>query len=257
MAVVCFRPPPRCRAWLPLAAVVASSILAACGIVQRPQRQEALLSEVPGRIVQCAPETYPAELPAVASVLDSARLELMVRELVRGDTDRAAGYIMITLEFDTAGKSTRRAVIEHSAPRAVADSIHRMLFGVRREVEPADSAWGVRVRIDLGDPIRMRTGRREFCPPIARDRQLAFAMEGYNPVGFRYRGGVGERVVHMRSLIGATGNVYTSHMERGGLRGSQLERNIALYLRQFLFVPATVDGFDTPAWVIIPVRIVD
>jgi hypothetical protein len=70
------------------------------------------------------------------------------------------------------------------------------------------------------------------------------AMEGFNPVGFRYRGGVGERIVHMRSLIGTTGNVETSQMERGGVRGSQLERDIALHLRQFLFVVAETVMLD-------------
>jgi hypothetical protein len=232
-------------------------LLASCGVMTRSPREEALLSGVPARLAQCAPETYPAELPSVDAVVDSARLAGVVRDLMISETARATGHVLLTLEFDEDGLSTRRRVIEHSVQRAVADSIQRLLFGVRREVEEADSTWGVRVRLDLGEPIRMRTGRREFCPPVARDRRLAAAMEGFNPVGFRYRGGVGERIVHMRSLVGTTGNVVTSRMERGGLQGSQLERDIALYLRQFLFVPATVDGFDTRAWVIIPVRIAE
>jgi hypothetical protein len=248
--------PVRRGAWL-IAAVAAGSLLAACsGVNQRP-REEALLSAVPARLVQCAPEPHPVELPAVDAVLDSARLDRVVGDLLQADTVVSTGYVLVTLEFDEQGRSTRRSVIEHSALGPVADSIQRMLFSLRRDVDEADTTWGVRVRLDLGDRILMRTGRREFCPPVPRDRRLASAMEGYNPVGFRFRGGVGERIVHMRSLIGTTGNVETSHMERGGLQGSQLERDIALHLRQFLFTPATVDGFDTPAWVTIPVRIVD
>jgi hypothetical protein len=238
---------------LPLAGV----LLASCGAVQRAPHTEQVLSDVPARSIYCAPETYPAELPPANAVLDSAGLASSVADLIRRDTVPVQGHVLITLAFDEEGTSTRRAVIEHATTPALADSIQRLLFNVRREVEEADSAWGVRVRLDLGDPVRMRVGRRESCPPVPRDRRLAAAMEGYSPVGFRYRGGVGERIVHMRSLIATTGNVTTSHMERGGLRGSQLERDIGLYLRQFLFVPATVDGFDTSAWVIIPVRIVD
>jgi hypothetical protein len=241
----------------PLVAIVAACSLLACSVVQRPPREEVLLSAVPARLVQCAPEAHPVELPAVDAVLDSARLDRAIRDMLQADTVASGGYVLLTLEFDQQGLSTRRSVIEHTRTPTLADSIQRMLFTVRREVENADSTWGVRVRLDLGDRILMRTGRREFCPPVPLDRRLVAAMEGYNPVGFRYRGGVAERVVHMRALISAAGNVAASHMDRGGLQGSQLERNIGLHLRQFLFTPATVDGFDTPAWVIIPVRIVN
>jgi hypothetical protein len=219
-----------------------------------PDRAAQVLSAVPPPSTRCMAERLPAELPAANVVVDSALIAGFLETLARADS-APSGYVLITLTFDEEGLSTRRAVIEHSTTALVADTIQRMMFSARRQVDPSDAEWGVRLRLDLADSFRMQVGRREFCPPVAQKRELAEAIEGFNPVGIRYRGGVRERVLHMRALVDENGTITTAHIERGDLRGSSLERNIVRHLQQYLFEPAKVDGFDTSAWITIPVRV--
>lgn len=190
----------------------------------------------------------------MATVVDSTMLAAAVGELRRADPS-PTGYVLLSLAFDSAGTNIRRDLIEHNTRPAVADSIQRLVFAARREVEESEQEWGLRLRIDMGEPIAMRMGRREFCPPVSRDRQLDAAMVGYNPAGVRYRRGVRERIVHMRALVSPLGVITSAYIHRGELRGSSLERDLARHLRQFLFVPATVDGVPVEGWVEIPVRV--
>ncbi len=231
-------------------------LLSACGLSRSPapDRREQLLTSTSPRSVSCVVESYPAELPSVDAVVDSARLAAAVDELRRADPP-ASGYVLLTLGFDRDGVNIRRDVIEHSTRPLVADSVQRLVFAARRQVNEAEQEWGVRLRIDLTEPITFRVGRREFCPPIARDRAMDEAMRGIHFMGPQYRGGIRTRVVHMRALVSELGIITSAHVVRGELRGSSLERNVADYLRQFLFTPATIDGVPTSAWIEIPVRV--
>lgn len=239
-----------------LARLGALLVLGACGAL-RPggaERSDELLSNAPPRGVRCTVDRQPAELPGVDVVVDSARLAAAVAELRRQDPP-PAGYVLLTLAFGPDGVNVRRDIIEHTTRPLVADSVQRLVYAARRQVAEADAEWGVRLRVDLTDPVTLRVGRREFCPPVARDRQLQTAMEGFNPPGVRYRGGRRERIVHMRAHVSASGTITGAYIVRGEHRGSALERTLTDYLRQFLFTPATIDGAPTDAWVDIPVRI--
>lgn len=188
------------------------------------------------------------------TVVDSAMLAAAVDELRRQDP-APTGHVLLTLAFDRDGMNIRRNVIEHNTAPLVADSIQRLVFAACRQVDDTEEEWGVRLRVDLEEPIRLRIGQRELCPPVARDRQIEEAIQGFNPAGVRYRGGVRERIIHVRALVNERGIITSTHIERGELRGSSLERSLSEYLRQFLFQAATVDGVPTASWVVIPVRI--
>jgi len=232
------------------------ALLGGCGAsrASQPDRSAELLSTAQPRSTACAPETAPETLPAADVLVDSAAVIAAVRELRRGDLP-AAGYVLLTLAFDAEGVNVRRDLLEHDTSPTVADSVQRIVFAARRQVEQTDAEFGVRLRIDLDDPVTTRVGRREFCPPVARDRAVDAAMHTFNPAGVRYRRGARERVLHVEVLVTEIGTVSTARIVRGELSGSALERSLTEYLRQFLFTPATVDSVPTRAWIQIPVRV--
>ncbi len=240
----------------PAALVVLLVVLSACALARsrEPDRREELLSSLPPRSAGCVVQSVPQELPGADTVVDSAMLAEAVRALRRADPP-PSGHVLLTLAFDREGINIRREVIEHSTPAPVADSIQRLVFTARRQVEEAEQEWGVRLRLDLTEPVTMRVGRREFCPPVPRDLAVEEAMRTVGPVGPRFRLGVRERTVFMRALVSEQGIITSAHVSRGELRGSAVERDLAQHIRQFLFRPATIDGFPTGAWVEIPLRV--
>jgi hypothetical protein len=255
-------PDPRRARWAspgPLSLLSVSGLLLllnACGLSQTrtADRSELLLSATPPRSAACRAEPEPALLPAASAIVDSARLAAAVAGLRDADPP-AAGYVLLTLAFDADGTNIRRDLIEHSTRPAVADSMQRLVFAARQQAQAAEAEWGVRLRVDLADPVALRVGRREFCPPVARDRQIEEAIHSIAPAGVRHRGLRRERIIRMRARVSEAGTITSAHVARGELRGSSLEREIAIHLRQFLFNPATLDGVPTSAWVEIPVRV--
>lgn len=241
---------------LRVALVAALLFGSACGVsrTREPDRREELLSPLPPRSIGCQVERDPEQLPAVDAVVDSAMLAASVRELSHPEP-LDPGYVLLTLTYDREGINVRRDIIEHNIRPLMADSVQRLVFAARRQVEETEREWGVRLRVDVAEPVMLRVGRREFCPPVPRSREVAEAMERTHLMAPRFRRGARERVVHMRALVGERGIITSAHVARGELRGSTVERELAEYLRQFLFTPATLDGVPTSGWVTIPVRI--
>lgn len=232
-------------------------VVASCACAARPSgadRSAELLSSVPPRAAGCAAEGVPNRLPSVAAILDSASLAANLSELQRGEP-LAAGYVLLTLGFDREGHGTRRDLIEHDVSPLLADSIQKLVFAARQRVRESEEEWGVRLRIDLGEQPALRVGRREFCPPLPRDSRLDAAMQTVNPARARFRRGVRERTVLVRAEVNESGFVTSARILRSELSGSAIEREIAQYLRRFLFNPATVDGIPTVGWVELPVRV--
>jgi hypothetical protein len=213
-----------------------------------------LLSSSPLRSAVCVVEPTPGQLPRADVIVDSAALSAGIRDLLDSDPP-PTGHVLLSFAFDREGLNARRDVLEHSTRALIADSIQKLAFAARRQVEESDEPWGVRLRLDLTDPVSMRVGRREFCPPVARSTEMETAMSRYSPSGVRYRGGRRERLVQMRAYVNESGFITNATVTRGVLSGSSVEHNIANYLRQFLFQPATLDGRPVGAWVQIPVRV--
>jgi hypothetical protein len=235
-----------------LAACAVATIVACGARAGAPSRAE-LLSTAAPRSTACTVEAEPTTLPGVDAVVDSAAL---VAALPPPDAaTEGGGHVLLTLAFDRDGLNVRRDVVEQSVGSLVADSVQRLVFANRRQLLESDEAWGVRMRIDLGDSTSLRVGRREFCPPAARSPQLDAAMHRLQPVSVRYRDGMRERVLQVRARVSEAGIITATQITRGELQGSTMERSINDFLRQFLFEPATIDGVPAPAWIEIPVRV--
>jgi hypothetical protein len=238
------------------AAAVAAMVLvsgACSGARAAPDRAE-LLTATPPRSTACLPNASPERLPAADVVVDSASLVesvARIREAATGDS----AFVLLTMAFDREGMNIRRTVIEHNVSPILADSVQRLVFASRRELPEADEEWGVRLRVDLVDPVGVRVGRREYCPPAARSPELDAAMHRLQPMSVTYRSGVRERVLQVRARVNEVGVITSAQIARGELQGSSLERAITDYLRQFLFDPATVDGTPVPSIVQVPIRV--
>jgi hypothetical protein len=228
-------------------------MLAACGRTAEPP-PDARFPTLSPRGPLCAPDPYPQVLPAADAVVDSARLARAVKALVEADPARA-GYVLLTVEFDRSGFLYRRDVLEHDTPRAVADSVWRLVDAARREAAESDTEWGVRLRVDVASPPALEVGRREFCRPVPRNPDLYRAIQSYSPPGVRVRPRerVQLRTVHVRAYVDDLGTVTAASIVRGELSGGELERHIFRFLQQFLFQPATIDGEPTGAWLELPV----
>ncbi len=229
--------------------------LALAGCAQRPATASSdarLASLRPG--LNCAPDPLPGQLPPVSAVVDSAGLLLSLAELVNVD-DAVHGTVLLTLEFARDGTNILRDVVARSTSVAVADSVQRLVFAARRQVDEGDQRWGVRLEVELSESVGLRLTRRELCQPRLRDATQEMALTAGQPIGTRYRGTVRERVVQVRAHVNEMGLITSATIARGELPGGSLDHQLMQHLRQFLFHPATVDGNPTGAWIEIPIRV--
>jgi hypothetical protein len=110
----------------------------------------------------------PPDLPALSVLLDSAAV---VTEL-RG---RAPGEVLMTLAFDSSGRTERAQVIDRRMSAAAADSVRAVIASHLRAPRGND-VWGARLRVSTGATAALALGRRELCPPaLARIEPLALA----------------------------------------------------------------------------------
>jgi len=246
------RPAPRFRAAAALLALVL--LAAACSGTHRAPDRAELLTETPPRSTACVANASPERLPAADAAVDSATLVEAIEQIREAATGDSA-FVLLTLAFDRDGVNVVRNVIEHNVGPVLADSVQRLVFAARRQVPEADEEWGVRLRVDLTDPVGVRVGRREYCPPVARSAELDAAMHRLQPISATYRIGVRERVLQVRARVNEVGVITSAQIAGGELQGSSLERAVSDYVRQFLFDPATVDGTPVPSIVQIPVRV--
>lgn len=227
-------------------------LVAACASVHRPHaaRDPSLLSTQPapfGRTCHVLQE--PAELPPAAALVDSVALRAAVRAL-RADQDAAGGYALLSLSYDRFGSNVRRTVIEHDLPRTTADSLQKLVFAHRRTLEPTETEWGVRLRLELGDEVRMRVGRQEYCEARPRDRTL---HSPYDAMSARYQGpGARDETVWIRVYLDPVGHVSGIRVERG-MVSTALEHQLLNYVRALSFEPALADGMPVSGSTLVPV----
>jgi hypothetical protein len=110
----------------------------------------------------------PPELPSLSELLDSSAVVSALRS-------HAPGELLVTLAFDSSGRTTRTRVIDRRMSAASADAVRAAIeAGLRapRITRP----WGARLRVFTGDSPRLALGRRELCPPaLARIEPIALA----------------------------------------------------------------------------------
>lgn len=206
---------------------------------------------------ECAPEVEESEVPSVAAMVDTAMLAPALLQLI-SDAQLDTAHAVLTMEYMPDGTNARRDLIEHSLPVPVADSLQELVFQARRTLPAAEADRGARLRIDFasgGEEISYSASPREYCTPKPRNIELAESMRQYTGSGTRFRGGVRERTVIMRVTVHPAGYVAGAAVVRGAGRGSTLERDLATYLQQFAFEPATLDGIPTYGYIDIPVRV--
>lgn len=207
--------------------------------------------------LECAPEAFPGVLPGPELLVDTAALSSDLRDLTEAfDTAWVHGhFVAVTMTYQPDGLNIRRDILAHDTEPVVADSVQKLVFAHRRHLPEAEQEWGARLLIDLDEELGYRTDRREYCPPQPRSRELESAMSTYMGTGLRYRSGTRVRTVVMRVVVHPAGYVASGSILRGGSTGSPLEQELLTYVRQFSFVPATIDGIPTYGEVDIPIQI--
>jgi len=202
----------------------------------------------------CVPEAFPARIPALRTFLKEDVLRRDVRDLRASEYARD-GVVALTVEFQEDGVNIRRDVIGQTIGAPAADSVQKLVFVNLVRAPPKERPWGTRLNIEVqGDDVRLSASRREYCPPRPRSRTIDAARWDL-AVGSRFRQGVRERTVWMRLVIDPSGLVAGGQIVRGDTPRGTLERDLFTYLRQFSFVPGTVDGFPTYGTIEIPVRV--
>lgn len=219
--------------------------------------REVLLSErtsPPGR--SCRVNELPATLPSASDLVEEPELRAAIRDLV-GEGQREGQYVLLSMAYDPFGSNIRREVIEHNVPNAVADSVQKLVFSLRRSLPEAEQGWGVRLRIEPAEPVRLRVGRQELCDPVPRDPNLAYAIQhAYGPSS-RVRGSARETRLWVRLTVGPRGTVVGAQVERGVAGNSMVVQQVLDYVRSFFFHPALEDGFPTTGTISVPITVRD
>lgn len=251
------------RTLLALAALLA---LPACALVQPDgaSPRDELLSDAPRRLLEraCRVSSHPRVLPPADSLVDSAALVAAAAELWLA-AGRPSGHVLYGLRFDREGLNVRRDVIEHRVGPAQADTLQKLAFAHRRQVDPADAEWSVRLRLDLGETPRLRVGRTEICQPRLRSG----TMGGF---GTAMGGGWGDvrdanappalsemydpSTVWVRVALDSRGNVTEARLERS-LGRRTYEMRVLNYVRTISFIPAMEDGYPVPGELSMPLRL--
>jgi hypothetical protein len=244
----------------PLAALALSAGLAGCPSgTSGGGSRDALLSRAPPPVDRaCRISARPEQLPAAAELVEGEPFHAEAARLWTG-TGRPAGYVLLSMGYDRSGINVRRAVLEHSLSREVADSLQKLVFAHRRRLSPTEGDWGVRLRVEMGETPVLQVGRREECSPRPRDRRDRLLASGFDlretaPAPGRTTVLTGSEVAYIRVRISDSGQVTDAFVERSPFRGSW-ERPILNLIRNIEFLPALEDGFPVPGETIIPVRI--
>jgi hypothetical protein len=230
----------------PAAALLLACSLAGCATLTPAARQgEALLSDAePVAARGCRVAGAPERLPDAAALVDAAALRRDVADAWAA-AGRPAGHVLLSLRYDRDGTNVRRAVLEHSVPDALADTLQKLVFAHRKSVEPAKSEWGVRLRMDMAAEPALAVGRWRLCEARPRDRRSLAGLTTSFDV--RDRGGAAqaEARVFVRLRVDARGAVTDAQLESATLRGGS-EWRLLSYLRSIRFEPASEDGYPVP-----------
>lgn len=236
-------------------ALVAAQGCASAGAAPR----EALLAE--GRAPRsgsCWVGADPQQLPAADDLVDVAAFRAAAAD-AWARAGQPAGHVLFSIRHSADGVQVRRAVIESSVPEAIADTLQKLIFAHRLRTPAARREWGVRVRVDLGEQVGVRVGRRQECTPRPRDWEYRTAG---NPFDVREGSAwpvasvalTDHSVVWVRVRLNERGSVTDALVERAPNRPIA-EQRVLDYVRTLAFFPATEDGYPVPGELTLPVRL--
>jgi TonB family protein len=247
-----------------IAALAALLALPACAVLQ-PDGQsprEALLSDAPPRPLEraCRVSREPETLPPAGALVDSAALTAAAAELWRASG--VTGHVLVGMRYDREGLNVRRDVLEHRVGQVLADTLQKLVFAHRRQTDPSDHEWSVRLRLDLGEAPRLRVGRTEICAPRLRSG----TESGWGGAAGSGWGDVRDATappamaelhdpatIWVRVALDSRGNVTEARLERS-LGRRTYEMRVLNYVRTISFIPAMEDGYPVPGELSMPLR---
>ncbi|HEX9936335.1 MAG TPA: TonB family protein [Longimicrobium sp.] len=242
---------------LPLVAL-ALSAAQGCASAGASQREALLAEGRTSRQGSCWVGAEPERLPAAAELVDVEAFRAAASEVWERAV-QPGGHVLFAVRHAPDGVQVRRSVIESSVPAAVADTLQRLLFAHRLRTAAAGQEWGVRLRVDLGEQVAVRVGRREECTPRPRDPELrtaanAFDVREASAFGVGSTGIADPAVVWVRVRLNERGSVTDARVERAPARPIS-EQRVLDYVRTLAFFPATEDGYPVPGELTVPVRL--
>jgi len=203
----------------------------------------------------CRAERFPAELPAAGELVDADAFRADAARLWR-TAGSPVGHVVFTLQYEPDGVNVRRAVIEHTVPATVADSLQKLVFAHRLQAAGARDGWGVRLRVEMGAEPSLAVARRELCTAVPADRRagLASILPDVRDTEAGVPGLITPGLVWVRVQLDERGLVTDARVERGVTRGAWQGRLLS-YVRTLAFLPALEDGVPVAGEATIPVRL--
>lgn len=206
-------------------------------------------ADIPGvyRVGQCHDASFPDQLPALDSVVDSASLAAGLQAI--GLNQR----VVFGLRRDGSGSAAHVHLLEKRVSDQIADSSARLVEATFRAT-PLDKEWSFRLRVESDHRLTMRLERSRICAATpgprnpetqtvrmqadsAADSRRAFETES-----------VRRRTILYRGLLDAYGQlVILQLVHSSGDRG--LDDQVGAAVRERVFTPTTLDGVAVSAWV--------
>lgn len=217
-------------------------VVAACA--SGSDRSELLSSWAPPPGQPCTISAEPERLPPASALVDLAQLG----EGVTAALDRRSGYALFSLIQDETDGWERVAVIEGNLSDADEERLTEVLRPLLQT--SAEQRHRLRLRIDLGDSVRVRVGRQESCPPVIRNQDVIRQQLGV--IGARYSGQ--EAVVVIWALVNIDGTVDDFSMAQG-TGDIRLNQEMLSVVPNMRFFPALNDRVPVPVWSRFPLRL--
>ena len=206
--------------------------------------------DIPGTYAagECHAAPFPAQLPPLDSVVDSASLAAALK---------AAGVdkrLVFGLRVGDLTTAPRVHVIEKKVSGQVADrALHEVDTAIR--VVPTNRDWAFRLRVEVDPELAMTLERSEVCATVPGPRRaLVFATGRATPEGLAQmrreaQGAASSRrsLLH-RALIDAKGQVVAVELAHSSGDASMDQRE-ADALQRRPFTPTKLDGVAVSAWV--------
>jgi len=232
------------------AAAAGVLLLAGCASPGPAPRDEMLSGALPlpteGR--RCSVAADPQQLPGAAQLIDADAFSAQAGRLWAG-AGKPAGHVVFSVRHAADGVQVRRSIVESTLPAGLADTLQKLVYAYRRATPEANAEWGVRLRVDPGETVALRVGRREEC--TAHPRDPGFRSSAYD---VREKGEADDlplgrptdpNLVWVHVRLDARGLVTDARVERRVL-AAVAEQRVLSYVRSLTFDPALDDGEPVP-----------
>jgi len=222
-----------------LLSTVAMGTLAACA--SGGSRAELLSDWTPPEGQSCTIAAEPDTLPPVSSLVELDRL----RGAIARTLEQPHGHALFSLVYDSTGTWRRVAVIESDLQQSDQEGLTTLLRS-QLKIPPHPR---LRLRLDVGEPIRMAVGRSEGCAPSLRN-----ALEITQRVNAMSSAHARRATVVLRVWVNAEGTPGQAEVARssGDPRLDAEVRSLARYMR---FHPALDDRVPVAVWAEFPVTV--